>query len=107
MLKEIFKKNWENSVLEYQGRRFLILKQFKVKESTREYLYGAEVETIGTERMNVVFLYKIGLNMWQHVENDEVFEFLFEHVASLLAAECENAGIDVKQASEIIANSKK
>jgi len=84
-LKEDLIVDWTDKTIEYQERTFLILKQFNYEEKT--YLYGAEVNTIGTEKMNVVFLYKIKDNIFEHVEDNELFEKLFITVSGLITSE--------------------
>lgn len=84
-LKENLIMDWTDKIIEYQEREFLILKQFKYEG--KEYLYGAEVKTIGTEKMNVVFLSKVKDDIFEHVEDDELFEKLFITVSGMLAAE--------------------
>jgi len=84
-LKEDLIVDWTDKVIEYQERQFYILKQFQ--HGNKEYLYGVEKDTIGSEKMNAVFLYKIKDSIFEHVEDDKLFEELLVVVSGLLTAQ--------------------
>lgn len=77
--------NWKDKTIEYQERKFYILEQF-VYEG-KEYLYGCDIDTIGNEKMNVVFLYKIKDSLFEHIEDEKLFEELLIHVTGILTGE--------------------
>lgn len=73
-LKENLIVNWENKTIEYQGKKMYIVKQFVYEKL--EYLYAIDLETINNENIEVAFLYKVKDDVFEHVENDELFEKL-------------------------------
>lgn len=84
-LKEDLIVDWTDKTIEYQDRKFYILKQFE--HNNKQYLYGVEPSTIGTETMKVVFLYKVKDNIFEHVEEKELFEELMIAVSGLITAD--------------------
>lgn len=84
--------NWEDKTIEYRGKQFYIVKQFKFEN--KEYLYGVDIKTYDKKPMDVVFLYKIKDALFEHVENEELFEKLFLHVSGLCAADLVNKKIE-------------
>lgn len=83
--KEELISNWEDKTIEYRGKQFYILKQFMY--DNQEYLYGVDIKTYDKNPMNVVFLYKIKDALFEHVENEELFEKLFLRVSGLCASD--------------------
>ena len=83
--KENIITNWEDKTIEYQGRYFYILKQFDNNGKT--YLYGINKDTISSENLEVVFLYKVKDDIFAHVESQEEFERLMIAVSGLCTAD--------------------
>ncbi len=92
-LKEELISNWEDKTIEYGGKIFYILKQFEFEG--KEYLYGIDKESpMDMENMKVVFLYRIKNDLFEHVEDDELFEKLFLHVGGLCTADLVSEAIE-------------
>lgn len=74
--------NFENVTLEYNGKKFYILKQFEYKN--KMYLYGVDVETAklgDPNKCEFVFLYRVRDDIFNHVEDPDLFDELFDVVA--------------------------
>ena len=84
--------NWEDKTIEYGGKKFYIIKQLN-HEGT-EYLYGIDIETYDKDPMNVVFLYKIKDDIFEHVEDEELFEKLLIQAGGLCAADLVGKAIE-------------
>ncbi len=83
--KENLTTNWIDKTIEYQGRKFYIIDQFW--HDDREYLYGIDVDTINSEKPNVVFIYKITDDVFEHVESEKIFQELMLIVSGRMAGE--------------------
>lgn len=77
--------DWKDKTIEYQDRFFYIVDQFVYEE--KEYLYGCNIDTLNNQNLEVVFLYKIKDDIFEHVEDNELFNNLFLYVAGKLTAE--------------------
>lgn len=73
--------DWKDKTIEYQEKKFYILEQFLY--NGKEYLYGCDIETIKNEKMNVVFLYKIKDDIFEHVKDEQLFEELLMNVTGI------------------------
>ena len=65
--------NFENVTLEYNGKKFYILKQFEYKN--KMYLYGVDVETAKSgdpNKCEFVFLYRVRDDIFNHVEDPDL-----------------------------------
>lgn len=83
--KEDLITNWKDKTIEYQDKHFYILEQFEY--NNKEYIFGVDKNTINNENLEVVFLYKIKNDIFEHVEDEKLFEELFLHVSGMLAAQ--------------------
>lgn len=80
--KEELITNWRDKTLEYQGKKFYIVEQLEFEG--KEYLYGCDINTIKNKNIEVVFLTKVKDNIFEHVENEELFEILLMNVSGKL-----------------------
>lgn len=83
--REELTSNWKGKVIDYQDKKFYILTQFEFEG--KEYLYGIDIDTIKNEIINVVFLYKVKDDIFEHVESKELFDILVVRVAGLITAD--------------------
>lgn len=77
--------DWKDKTIEYQDKKFYILDQFDYEN--KEYLCGCDISTINTESLGMVFLYKVKDDIFEHVEDNEMFEKLALYTAGRIAAE--------------------
>lgn len=84
-LKENLITEWIDKTIEYQDKKIYILDQFTYQD--KEYLYGVDVETINLPKIDVVFLYKLKDDIFEHVESNELFEELALVVSGRLSEE--------------------
>ena len=83
--RESYTTDWKDKTIEYQEKNFYILEQFEYEE--KEYLCGCDINTVGKENLEVVFLYKLSDDIFEHVEEEELFEELLMNVSGKLVAE--------------------
>lgn len=76
--------DWKDKTIEYQDKNFYILEQFIYKDI--EYLFGCDINTINNQNLEVVFLYRVKDDIFEHVEDKNIFDELFIHVSGKLAA---------------------
>lgn len=76
--------DWKDKTIEYQDKNFYILEQFIYEDI--EYLFGCDINTINNQNLEVVFLYKVKDDIFEHVEDKEIFEKLYIYVSGRLAA---------------------
>ena len=84
-LRENLITNWKDKTIEYQDKQFYILEQFTY--DNKEYLFGSDISTLKNEKLEVVFLYRVKDDIFEHVEDEKLFEELFLNVSGILAAE--------------------
>ncbi len=84
-LKEQLMTDWKDKTIEYQERKFYILDQFNFENT--EYLYCINIDTVNNKNPEVAFLYKKNGEIFEHVENKELFEELLINVSGRLVAE--------------------
>lgn len=84
-LKENLITNWKGKTLEYLEKRFYILEQFEYEGL--EYLYGIDIDTIDNDMPNVVFLHKVKDDIFEHVEDEKLFDLLILRVAGVMTSE--------------------
>lgn len=79
--------NFESKTLEYQNKRFYILKQFDYEGRT--YLYGIDVDAFNKDQENleVAFLYRMHDDIFNHVSDKELANKLLDEVAGLCTAD--------------------
>lgn len=95
--------NWEDKTIEYGGKLFYIIKQFTFEG--KEYLYGIDKETYDKETINVVFLYRIKDDTFEHVEDKDLFEKLLISVGGLCTADI--VGKAIAEHKDELLNNKK
>ena len=83
-LKENLIANWKDKTIEYQEKKFYILEQFEYEGL--EYLYGIDINTIDNEVPNVVFLHKVKDDIFEHVEDEKLFDLLILRVAGIMTS---------------------
>ena len=84
-LKENLITNWKGKTLEYLEKKFYILEQFEYEGL--EYLYGIDIDTIDNDMPNVVFLHKVKDDIFEHVEDEKLFDLLILRVAGVMTSE--------------------
>lgn len=82
-LKESLISNWENAVIEYQGRRLYVVKQIEHKEEL--YLYVFNMEKLPDLEIN--FLKKVKDSTFAVVTDMELFDELMGNVGIKVAEE--------------------
>jgi len=83
--KETYITDWKDKTIEYQEKQFYILEQFEYEK--REYLCGCDINTIGKENLEVVFLYRLKDDIFEHVLDEKLFEELLMNVSGKLISE--------------------
>ena len=84
-LKENLITDWKGKTIEYLEKRFYILEQFEYEGL--EYLYGIDIDTIDNDMPNVVFLHKVKDDIFEHVEDEKLFDLLILRVAGVMTSE--------------------
>ncbi len=79
--------NFESKTLEYQNKKFYILKQFDYKGQT--YLYGIDVDAFykDNENLEVAFLYRMHDDVFNHVSDSSLLDDLFNVVSGICTAD--------------------
>lgn len=77
--KEELIADWKDKTIEYQEKNFYIVEQIEYKGKT--YLYGCDLNTIKNNNIEVVFLTKVKDNIFEHIEDDDLFEKLLANVS--------------------------
>ena len=77
--KEELITDWKDKTIEYQEKNFYIVEQIEYKGKT--YLYGCDLNTIKNNNIEVVFLTKVKDNIFEHIEDDDLFEKLLANVS--------------------------
>lgn len=82
-MRESLIVNFEDLTLEYQDKKFYILKQFDYKGTT--YLYGIDVDAFYKDRENLefAFLYRMHDDIFNHVSDENLLDELFNYVSGL------------------------
>ncbi len=84
-LKENLITDWKGKTIEYLEKRFYILEQFEYEGV--KYLYGIDLDTVDKEIPNVVFLHKVKDDIFEHVEDEKLFNLLILRVAGVMTSE--------------------
>ena len=82
-MKESIIVNFESKTLEYQNKKFYILKQFEFEGKT--YLYGIDVDEFYKNQrdLEVVFLYRVHDDIFNHVSDEKLLVRLQDYVAGI------------------------
>lgn len=83
--KENLITDWKDKTVEYQDKKFYIIDQFVYKD--REYLLGCDIKTLNNQNLEIVFLYKIEDDIYEHVEDEDLFEKLLLHASGRAIAQ--------------------
>ena len=78
--KEELITDWKDKTIEYQGKKFYIIEEINFKGKT--YMYGCDIDTIDNKNVEVVFLTKVKDNIFEHVENNALFEELLANTSA-------------------------
>ena len=73
-IRESLIVDWENKTIEYQGKRMYIIKQFVYEN--KEYFYAIDLATVNNKNLEIAFLYKVKDDIFEHVEDEELFDKL-------------------------------
>lgn len=86
-IRENLVVNFEGKTLEYQDKKFYILKQFDYEGKT--YLYGIDVDVFykENERIEIAFIYRTEDDMFNHVTDNALMEDLFNVVSGICTAD--------------------
>lgn len=84
-MREQLMIDFEDKTLQYQDKKFYILKQFEHKNTL--YLYGVDIDSYQKEELEYAFLYRIDRDIFGHVEDEKLWEELFDIAAGLCAAD--------------------
>ena len=82
--KENLVTDWTMRTIEYQGKQFLVCKQFDYEG--KEYLYVADKNS-PKDNIEVAFLTKKEDDVFEHVTDDNLFNELLAKAAGLFIAD--------------------
>ncbi len=84
--------NFEDTTVKYQDKSFYVVKQFEY--NNKSYLYCIDVNTVNSEDKEYAFLYRVDGDIFNHVQDDALWDELFDHVASICTQEVVAQAID-------------
>lgn len=84
-MREQLMVNFEDKTIQYQDKKFYIVKQFEHKKIL--YLYGVDVDSFEREDLEYAFLYRVDGDIFNHVEDSNLWDELFDIVSGLCTAD--------------------